>query len=398
MGILGVLKEEFIDITTQKPNLIKKIEKTPSAGVMGSCRYKIKSEEDLERIVEVFKAHNIGYFFYCGGNDSMDTANKVSKLAKEKGLDLISVGIVKTIDNDLGGPLQEDGTFSICDHNPGYGSTARYTAINILQANQENKASYTSDPVLIIGVMGRKIGFIAASARLADPERKIPLLIILPEAFNKFSPEENLEYIREKVNDRLKQDGRCIIVISEGVNLGNLDILKDSFGHEQFSAAGKTVEQILANYLNGLDNKDEKGRAKSRIVKPGIARYERPGTHQRRDILTVSKVDLKEAYKVGVYAAKMALKGENGYMATILRKQGDKYRVIYDKIPLEIVANAERKFPENWISPDRVDVTDEFIKWAIPLIGNDFPEFVEFEEVYAEKKCPDYIPYGERKI
>jgi len=396
MGILGVLKEELIDITEQNPEQVALLEKTPSAGVIGSCRYKIRSQEDMERIVDVFKTHNIGYFFYCGGNDSMDTANKVSKLAREKGMDLISIGIVKTIDNDVGGQLQKDGTFSVCDHNPGYGSTARFTAINVLEANEENKASYTSDPVLVIGVMGRKIGFIGASARLADPERNIPLLIILPESFNKFSPEENLQYITEKVNEKLKEASRCIIVISEGVNLGDLNILKDSFGHEQFSAAGKTVEQVLSNYLNGLDRKDKEGRAKSRLVVKGIARYEKPGTKQRRDFYTTSSVDLKEAYEVGRHAAEIALKGENGYMATILRKSGENYSVYYDKIPFDIVANAERKFPEEWISEDRVDVKDEFIKWAEPLIGEDLPSFAEFENIMAEKKCGEYIPFSYR--
>jgi len=194
MGILGVLNEELIDISAQDKHQIELLSQTPSAGTLGSCRYKIKNEEDLNRIVEVFKAHNVGYFFYCGGNDSMDTANKVSIAAKEQGLDLIAVGMPKTIDNDVGGTLQPDGTFAICDHDPGYGSVARNLAINILEANEENKASYTSDPVLVITVMGRKIGFIPAAARLADPKREIPLKIFLPEALSKDDGKSNLEF------------------------------------------------------------------------------------------------------------------------------------------------------------------------------------------------------------
>jgi len=392
MGIIGVLKEEIFDITAQDARQVKLLSDTPSAGVIGSCRYKIKNEEDMERIVEVLEKQNIGYFFYCGGNDSMDTANKVSILAKKKGLDIISTGIVKTIDNDVGGDLQEDGTFAVCDHNPGYGSVARYTAMNILEANQENKASYTSDPVLVISSMGRKIGFITAAARLSDPERKMPLLILLPEALNKNKPEDNLQFILEKVNEKISEFGRCIVSISEGLEIGDLDILKDNFGHAQFGASGKSVEQALINYLNGLDRKDSKGYSKSRLACKGIARCEKPGTKQRREFFTTSKTDLKEAYEVGLYAAEIALKGEGGYMSTIIRKPGSQYRVVFDKVPLGTVANADRKFPDRWIAGNRVDVTDDYIKWALPLIGGDLPEFAEFKKVFAAKKCRDYTP------
>jgi len=222
MGILGVLNERLLDISAQNRRQIALLREPPSAGTIGSCRYKIRSDDDLARIIEVFNKHNVGYFFYCGGGDSMNTANKVSNLARQNNLEIICAGIPKTIDNDLGGGLQSDGTFAICDHNPGYGSTARNTAINILEANEENKASYTSDPVLVIGVMGRKIGFIPAAARLADPERKMPLLIILPEALSKDNYQANLEFITEKVNERLDGFGRCIVVISEGALLGDL--------------------------------------------------------------------------------------------------------------------------------------------------------------------------------
>jgi len=397
MGILGVLQEELIDISAQEPHQIALLAETPSAGTIGSCRYKIKNNEDLARIIEVFKKQNVGYFFYCGGGDSMDTANKINELAKRNNLELICTGIPKTIDNDVGGPLQADGTFAICDHNPGYGSVARNLAINILEANEENRASYTSDPVLVIGVMGRKIGFIPAAARLADPERKIPLLIILPEALSKDDSSGNLEFITEKVNKKLKDYGRCIVVIGEGVNVGDLGILRDSFGHAEFSASEKTVEQALTNYLNGIDRKGNQGRAESRLIVKGIARSERPGTRQRREIAYVSEVDKEEAYRVGVYAAQIALSGENGFMSTIIRKPGGIYKITYDKVPLNIVANSERKFPEEWISIDKVDVTDEFIEWALPLIGSPLPRFAKFKEIYVSKKCREYIPAEYRK-
>jgi 6-phosphofructokinase 1 len=396
MGILGVLNEKLIDVSAQDSLEIAQLEKTPSAGIIGSCRYKIRGNEDLERIVEVFRAHEIGYFFYCGGGDSMDTANKVKILSKQYDLDLICVGIPKTIDNDLGGPLQGDGNFSICDHDPGYGSAARNLSINILEANEENKASYTSDPVLVIGVMGRKVGFIPAAARLADPERKMPLLIFLPESLPKDNYAENLEFMTEKVNEKLAEQGRCIVVIGEGAPVGDLGILRDSFGNEQFSAAEKTVEQILANYLNGVDRKDSKGRAYSRLAVRGIARSERPGTRQRREIAYVSKVDLQEAYQVGVHAAKLALRGENCFMSTIIRTSAKNYQVLYDMVPLDLVANSDRKFPLQWIAPSKTDVTDEFISWASPLLGEDLPRFASFNEVFATELCKEYMPFAYR--
>lgn len=392
MGILGVLKEEFIDISAQEPRQIALLSETPSAGTIGSCRYKIKNDKDLAQIVEVFRKHDVRYFFYCGGGDSMDTANKISKLAQKENLELICTGIPKTVDNDVGGPLQADGTFAVCDHNPGYGSVAKNLAINILEANEENKASYTSDPVLVIGVMGRKIGFIPAAARLADPKREIPLLIILPESLSKDDYQGNLEFISEKVNEKLKKEGRCIVVIGEGVNVGDLGILRDSFGHAQFSASEKTVEQVLTNYLNGINRKDSQGKAQSRLIVRGIARSERPGTRQRREIAYVSEIDRDEAYQVGVYAAKIALAEENGFMSTIVRNPDLPYKVNYDKILLDTVANSEREFPKKWITSNRVDVTDEFMNWALPLIGGPLPRFAKFKDMYVPKKCGGYIP------
>jgi len=391
MGILGILEENLLDISAQDSAQIERLTTTPSAGIIGSCRYKIKSDEDMARIIDIFSAHNIGYFFYCGGGDSMDTANKVAILAKERGLDLIVGGIPKTIDNDVGGRLQDDGTFAICDHDPGYGSVARNTAINVLEANQENMASYTSDPVIIIGVMGRKIGFIPASARLADPERNFPLLIVLPEAFKQGAPEDNLDFLTDKINQKLKKTGRCIVIIGEGVNLGSKGLLKDSFGHAQFSSSAFSVEQILSNYLNGLDRN-----GKTRLVVRGNARWEKPGTRQRREAAYISEVDLKEAYQVGKIAVENALAGKNGYMSTIMRVPGRTYEVKYDKVPLEVVANSEREFPESWIDSNKVDVTDEFVYWALPLIGASLPVFSEFKPVYIKKELPEYTPMAFR--
>jgi len=176
-GIEGVLKEELLDLSAQDEEEIALLRYTPAAGAIGTCRYKLKEhqQEDFQRIIDVFRAHNIGYFFYNGGNDSMDTANKVARLAAEQGLDLVAVGVPKTIDNDVG-----DSEFKLIDHTPGYGSVARYWMGLVQNANEENAGSCPADPVLVIQAMGRKIGYIPAAARLADPRREMPLQIYWP--------------------------------------------------------------------------------------------------------------------------------------------------------------------------------------------------------------------------
>ena len=190
-GIEGVLFEELIDVSSQPEEEIKLLKYTPAAGVIGTCRYKLKENqsEDFERIIEVIKAHNIGYFFYIGGNDSMDTANKVSKLAREKGVELVVTGVPKTIDNDLG-----DENFTLIDHTPGYGSTARYWAYLIQNINEENKGMCVSECVSVIQAMGRKSGFITAAARLGDPDREMPLQLYMAES------NHTLETLAENVN------------------------------------------------------------------------------------------------------------------------------------------------------------------------------------------------------
>ncbi len=404
MGILGVLRNELIDLTAQDPRQIGLLAETPSAGSIGSCRYKLASKEagginreDYDRIIEVFRAHDVGAFFYIGGNDSMDTANRVAALARDAGLDLQAIGVAKTVDNDVGGGLQEDGTFALCDHNPGYGSVARYWALNVLEANEENKASYTSDPVLIMQAMGRKIGFITAAARLGDPDRRMPLLILMPEALSKDDAQGNLDFIAEGVNSVLREAGRCMVVLTEGANVGDVGVLRDSFGHAQFSASQTTAAHLLMNYLNGSDRRDAEGRSKSRLVVPGIARADVPGTMQRRDIGRASSVDLAEACGVGRHAAGLALQGRSGVMATILRKPGDAYTVEYGDVALDLVANAERTFPAEWIAESRTDVTDGFTAWAAPLIGDPLPEFARFEPTTAPRAgLADYVPQGLR--
>jgi ATP-dependent phosphofructokinase / diphosphate-dependent phosphofructokinase len=384
-GIEGILKEELLDLSAQKEEEIRLLRTTPAAGSIGTCRYKLKGnqQEDFERTVEVFKAHNVGYFFYIGGNDSMDTANKVAALAHEKGLDLVAVGVSKTIDNDVG-----DSEFKLIDHTPGYGSVARYWAYNVQNANQENMGSSPADPVLVIQVMGRKIGFIPAAARLADPKREMPLQIYMPESGL------TMDELTDNVNEELKRSGRCIVVVSEGFNVGEIGELKDSFGHTEFSASMFTAQQVIVNHLNKVG-----------IRARGAARGQVVGTDQRDTIVHASTVDLEEAHKVGQNAVVIAVEHGSGYMSTILRRPGVIYSVDYDKVPLEQVANSERHFPKHWIAPNRIDVTDEFVRYARPLIGEDWvsvpiiggiQRFARFEKIFAERKLPEYVPQAHR--
>ncbi|MDO5565275.1 MAG: diphosphate--fructose-6-phosphate 1-phosphotransferase [Planctomycetia bacterium] len=385
-GIEGVLKEELLDLTAQSAEEVALLRYTPVAGSIGTCRYKLKShqQEDFERCIEVFKAHNVGYFLYNGGNDSMDTANKIAQLAAQRGLKLDAVGVPKTIDNDVG-----DSKFELIDHTPGYASAAKYWTHMVQYANEENKGSCPADPVLVMQAMGRKIGFIPASARLADPNRDMPLLIYLTE-----SP-CSLEQLGEQVNEMVKQAGRCVVVISEGFDVGDVGAVKDSFGHVHFGASKMTVAQTVVNYLNGVG-----------LAAKGAARCNVSGTDQRHSMAYASVVDLDEAYRVGQKAVELAATGQGGYMSTILRDKGFIYNVSYDKVPLPEVANSERTFPKEWVLPSGCDVSDEFVRYAKPLVGEDMlslpmingiQRMTRFAPIYAEQTLPKYVPQADRK-
>lgn len=386
-GIEGVLKEQLLDLTAQPQKEVALLATTPAAGSIGTCRYKLKEKQkdDFARIVTVMKAHNIGYFFYIGGNDSMDTANKVGKFAAGQGLDIIATGVPKTIDNDVG-----DSEFKLIDHTPGYGSVARFWACCIQNANEENAGSCPSDPVLVTQIMGRKIGYIPAAARLADPNREMPLQIYMPESGL------TIQNLADNVNDELKRSGRCIVAVSEGFEVGDLGIRRDSFGHIEYGATDTTAQQAIVTYLNtkGLS---ARGAARGQVV----------GTDQRSTMIYASTVDLEEAYRVGCHAVEVALKSGGGWMATILREPGPAYKVRYDKVPLEKVANSERSFPQAWLAANGTDVTDDFVRYAQPLMGNDWvrvplengiQRFTRFKPVFASAKCGAYIPEGHRQL
>ena len=384
-GIEGVLREELLDLSAQPDEEIALLGVTPAAGSIGTCRYKLKpaQQEDFERVIEVLRAHDVAYFFYVGGNDSMDTAHKVALLAHERGLDLVAVGGPKTIDNDVG-----DSEFKLIDHTPGYGSVARYWALTVQGANEENAGSCPADPVLVLQAMGRKIGFIPAAARLADPQRQMPLQIYMRESGL------TLAQMADLVNDELKRSRRCIVVVSEGFDVGSVGERKDAFGHAQFGSSETTVEQTVVNYLNSAG-----------LAARGDARGNVSGTDQRHNMIYASTVDIDEARKLGQKAVEIAVEDGSGYMSTLLREPGPLYRVRYDKVSLELVANSERAFPRHWIAENRIDVTDEFVAYARPLIGENWPtiplinglqRFARLERTLAQQRLPAYVPQAHR--
>jgi ATP-dependent phosphofructokinase / diphosphate-dependent phosphofructokinase len=236
--------------------------------------------------------------------------------------------------------------------------------------------------------MGRKIGYIPAAARLADPDREMPLEIALAESGI------SLDQLADNVNERLKSHGRCMVVVSEGFDVGDIGQRKDSFGHTMFGASETTVERVVVNYLNS-----------KKLAARGAARGNTPGTDQRHAIVYASSVDLEEAYKVGWKALELAAAGEGGFMATILRDPGRIYGVRYDKVPLENVANSERTFNKNWITNNGRDVSDDFIRYARPLLGEDMvsipmiagrQRLARLKPIFAAKKLPAYTPTGWR--
>jgi 6-phosphofructokinase 1 len=380
-GIEGVLQEELIDLEAQDPLELERLRHTPASGAIGTCRYKLDAgcEEDFERILTVLKAHDIGYFFYIGGNDSMDTADKVSRLARSEGYDLVVAGVPKTIDNDIG-----DEAFTVIDHTPGYASAARFWADIIQNTNEENRGMCVSERVAVLQAMGRKSGFITAAARLADPNREMPLQLYFAESHH------NLDTLAENVNRQLLRSGRCIVVVNEGFDVGTLGEARDGFGHVEYGASRTTAAQVVVNHLNQL-----------KFPVRGATTGQVPGILQRSTSIHRSKVDVKEACEVGDYAVEMALKEGTGYMATILRAPGETYRSYYTKVDLRTVANSERHLPKSWITADGIDVTDDFVRYAQPLIGDGWPEipiekglqrFARLDDTCIARRTPEYVP------
>jgi 6-phosphofructokinase len=362
-GILGVLNEELIDIRQEEPMTINGLLKTPSSA-LGSCRRKLTSD-DYKRIMDVFKAHNIRYFFYNGGNDSMDTANKVAQLAEESGYELRAMGIPKTIDNDL----------ALTDHCPGYGSVIRHNAIFIRDAAKDNESIYTTDTVKVVEVMGRNTGWIAAGAALArETDEDGPHLIYMPER------PTSREKLLADVEKEYKKRGRVVIAVSEGMvdetgesisaSTSHIDV--DSFGHKQYGGVGDAVCEIIKDGL-GIKARSNKG-----------------GTSQRAAADRVSEVDLREAYQVGLMAVRHAVNGKSGYMVTLVREPGTVYRCTTGLAPLGEVANAVKLVPDEFINEEGNYVTEAFMDYAKPLFGGPLHPYVRFQKHYIQKKLAPF--------
>ena len=373
-GILGALREELIDTSKESLSAIKSLREKPG-GAFGSCRFKLKSlnenKKEYERLVEVFKAHDIGYFFYNGGNDSADTAFKVSEISKELEYPINCIAIPKTVDNDL----------AVTDCCPGFGSAAKYIATSTMEASLDVASmSETSTKVFILEVMGRHAGWMAASSALARTEKNdAPHIILLPEVTF------NLNNFLSKIKKVVNQNGYCVIVASEGVKNNKGKFLaetdtKDAFGHPQLGG--------VAPYLSSIINK--KLKLKNHWA---VSDYlQRSARH------IASKTDLLHAEAVGIHAVKYAIKGMNGVMPVIVRGKGKKYSWRIEPAPLSKIANVEKKLPKSFISKDGFDVTSKAIKYLQPLIlGEAFPNFKDgipasekLKLIEVTKKLPNW--------
>lgn len=349
-GILGVLREQLLDTSSISASEIKALAHTPG-GAFGSCRYKLKSlEQDAakyQRLLEVFKAHDIRYFLYNGGNDSADTALKISQLAQQSGYELTCVAVPKTVDNDL----------VLTDCCPGFGSAARYTAVSVMEAAIDVAAmAETSTKVFVYEVMGRHAGWLAAAAGLAGEGAKdAPHIILFPErAFDKAA-------FLAKVQDTVAKVGYCVVVVSEGVKTPDGNFLAqaegsvDAFGHSQLGGAGP----LLAGMV-----KDELG-LKVHWAVPDY--LQRSGRH------LASQVDLDHALAVGKAAVELALAGNNGVMPAIVRTSDQPYRWHIDPVPLNRVANAEKKMPDGFIRKDGFGITAACRRYLSPLVQGAAP-------------------------
>ena len=346
-GVLGILQEDLIDLASESQQQIRALRYTPGAA-LGTCRYKLKKQQDFERVLEVFKAHNIRYFFYIGGNDSQDTADKISKLAQQQAYDLRVIGVPKTIDNDLPGT----------DHCPGYASAIKYIATSVRELACDNEAMGQGDLVSIVEVMGRSAGWLAAGAALAkrrDHPHDPPHLIYLPEI--PFDQAKCLEDIKRI----LKREKFCQIVVAEGLidsdgNYVAADAATDAFGHAQLGGAGDALAEIIGANLPGV---------KVRVAKPGLL--------QRCAAHSASKTDSDEAYLAGQAAVKAAINGETDKMITLVRGESENYTCETGLAPLAEVANSVKKLPREWINEDGVSMNFQFLRYAQPLLVGEIP-------------------------
>ena len=359
-GIIGALREDMIDTSRESDEAIAALRHTPS-GAFGSCRYKLKSLEEnrveYERLIQVFKAHNIGYFFYNGGGDSADTCLKVSQLSEKMGYPIQAIHIPKTVDNDL----------PFTDNCPGFGSVAKYVAISTKEASLDVAAMCeSSTKVFILEVMGRHAGWIAAaSAMAAEQDGDPPHIILFPEI--PFAQEEFIA----KVEQTVQQRGYCVIVASEGVQYSDGTMIAgsvttDAFGHQQLGGLAPTLASMIKHELGYKYHW-------------AVADYlQRSARH------IASATDVEQAYAVGQAAVEYALAGKNSVMVTIERLAGDNYSWRLGEVGLDRVANIEKKMPSDFISRDGFGITQLARTYLAPLIeGEDYPPYLNGVPNYA---------------
>jgi 6-phosphofructokinase len=360
-GIIGALTEDLIDTSKESARAIAALRHTPS-GAFGSCRYKLKSLEankrEYERLIEVFEAHNIGYFFYNGGGDSADTCLKVSELAEKMGYPIQAIHVPKTVDNDL----------PITDNCPGFGSVAKYIAISTREASFDVASmAKTSTKIFVLEVMGRHAGWIAAAGGLAaDEDCDLPIVILFPEV--EFDQKAFLAVVEKKV----KQYGYCSVVVSEGCHYPDGKFLaeqgtRDAFGHAQLGGAAPVVANMIKDALGYKFHW-------------AVADYlQRAARH------IASKSDVDQAYALGKAAVKLALKGKNSVMPTVVRESSKPYKWSIGEAPLAKVANVEKMMPKDFISKDGFGITAKCREYLTPLIkGEDYPP-------YGKDGMPKYV-------
>jgi len=359
-GILGALTEDMIDTTAESARTIAALRHTPG-GAFGSARYKLKgldkNRAEYERLIEVFKAHDIGYFFYNGGGDSMDTAHKVSQIGEQLGYPVICVGVPKTVDNDL----------PVTDTCPGFGSVAKYVAVSTREAALDVASmAKTSTKFFVMEVMGRHAGWIVAAAGLAGkgPD-EAPHIILFPEiAFDK-------EKFLARVKDVVSRVGYCVVVVSEGAHDADGKFLadmgtKDAFGHTQLGGVAPVIAGMVRE-AHGYKY-----------------HWALPDYLQRASRHVASKVDVQQAYAVGKAAVEFAVKGMDAVMPTIVRKKSKPYKWVVGHVPLSEVANVEKKVPRDFITEDGFGITQKCRDYLQPLIeGEDYPPY--------KNGLPDYV-------
>ena len=373
-GIVGALHEELIDASKESKRAIAGLRSTPG-GAFGSCRYKLKpyaeDPREYHRLIDVFQAHNIRYFFYNGGGDSQDTANKVSQLGARLGYPLQCIGVPKTVDNDL----------PITDCCPGFGSVAKYVAVSTKEAALDIESMCaTSTKVFVLEVMGRHAGWIAAAGALArDQAGDPPHIILLPEV-----PFNQRQFLR-RVKATVAEKGFCVIVVSEGVRFANGKFVgesgaaKDAFGHAQLGG----VAPVIANLVT---------------AKLGYKNHWAVADYLQRSARHIaSATDVEQAYALGRAAVKLAVAGKTAVMPTIVRTNDSPYRWKIGEAKLSKVANVERFMPKSYISKDGFDITARAMRYLRPLIaGEDYPrykngvpEYVRLKQQRVAKKLPE---------